>query len=129
MQIILKYLDHKIVKYGIIGAISTLIHISTAYTYIYLINNSVFYSNIIGFLFAFSFSYIFQSKLVFKHAISYIKAFKYFIVQFMSLLVAIVISDYVPLGNSYLKVILVVVILPLITYVVHNIWTFSEVKN
>lgn len=129
MQLILKYLDHKIVKYGLIGGISTLIHIIAAYVYIYMVSNSIFISNIVGFLTAFSFSYIVQSKLVFERTISYTKAFKYFIVQFASLLIAITISNYIPLENSYIKVILVVVILPLITYFTHNIWTFSEVKK
>ncbi len=126
MQFILKYLNHKIVRYAIVGGFSTLIHIIVAYVYIYTVNNSIFISNIVGFLSAFSFSYLVQSKLVFKHSISYIKAFKYFIVQFISLLIAIFISDYAPFENSYLKVILVVILLPLITYLMHNIWTFSE---
>ncbi len=128
MQFILKHLNHKIIKYGLVGGIATLIHIVAAYVYIYLVNNSIFVSNIVGFLSAFTFSYIVQSKFVFGHAISYIKAFRYFIVQFISLLAAIAISSYVPLGNSYLKVILVVIMLPLITYIMHNIWTFSEPK-
>ncbi len=126
MQFILKQLNHKIVRYGIVGGFSTLIHIVAAYVYIYIVSDSIFISNIVGFLSAFSFSYLLQSKLVFKHAISYMKAFKYFIVQFFSLLIAIFISNYAPLENSYLKVILVVILLPLITYLVHNIWTFSE---
>ena len=129
MQFILKHLNHKIVKYGLVGGISTLIHITAAYAYIYMVNNSIFISNIVGFLSAFGFSYIVQSKFVFKHAISYVRAFKYFIVQFISLLIAIVISDYAPLENSYLKVILVIVLLPLITYFTHNVWTFSETKT
>ena len=129
MQFILKHLDYKIVKYGLVGGISTLIHIIAAYVYIYIVSNSIFISNIVGFLTAFSFSYIVQSKLVFERAISYTKAFKYFSVQFISLLIAIAISNYAPLINSYLKVILVVIMLPLITYFMHNVWTFSEPKS
>lgn len=127
MEFILKPLEYKIVRYILVGGVSTFIHISFAYIYIYLVNSSsVFISNIIGFFSAFGFSYIVQSKLVYKRAISYMKAFKYFIVQFLSLLMVIVISDHLFVENSYIKVLLVVVLLPLLTYITHNIWTFSE---
>lgn len=127
MELILKTLDYKIVRYFLVGGVSTFIHIFTAYLYIYLINDSsIFISNIIGFFSAFGFSYFVQSKLVYKKAISYINAFKYFIVQFGSLLIVIFISDYAFVGNSYIKVLLVVVLLPIMTYITHNIWTFSS---
>lgn len=128
MKFIRKYLRHKAVRYGLVGGTSTLIHIIAAYSYLYMVNNSVVISNVVGFFSAFSFSYIVQSKFVFKHTISRIKALKYFIVQFVSLLIAISISNYVPLQDSYLKVIAVIIILPLITYLIHSIWTFSEPK-
>jgi len=129
MVLVRKILSHKILRYGFIGALSTLIHITMAFLYIYLINDSIFLSNVVGFLCAFSFSYILQSKLVFKHKISYTKALKYFLVQSFALLLSIGISSYAPLSNSYLGVILVVAILPLITYFLHKIWTFSSFKD
>jgi len=127
MELILRTLDYKIVRYFLVGGVSTFIHIFTAYLYIYFINDgSVFISNMVGFFSAFGFSYIVQSKLVYKKSISYIKAFRYFIVQFGSLLFAILISDYLFTANSYLKVLIVVVLLPIITYITHNLWTFSD---
>jgi len=127
MEFILRQLEYKIVRYVLVGGVSTFIHILSAYAYIFLVNNSsVFISNIIGFFSSFGFSYIVQSKLVYKRDISYIKAFRYFIVQFLSLLIVIFISDYLFVESSYIKVLLVVVFLPLLTYITHNIWTFSE---
>ena len=125
MTIARKIIDHKIVRYGLIGTLSTLIHITMAFLYIYFINDSIYISNIIGFLSAFGFSYLFQSKFVFQHTISYKKALKYFMVQSFALLLSIVISDLTPLGNAYLEVILVSIILPIMTYFLHKIWTFS----
>jgi len=121
-----KALEYKIIRYGLTGGISTAIHISIAYLYIYFIDASLFISNVLGFSVAFVFSYLVQSMFVFKHAINLTKAFKYFIVQFGSLLMSILISHYVPLENSYVKTLIVVLILPLITYVVHKFWTFKE---
>jgi len=34
-----------------------------------------------------------------------------------------------PIQNSYLKVLVVIVILPIITYIAHNLWTFSKAAN
>ncbi len=125
MIIARKMINHKIIRYGLIGILSTLIHVTMAFLYIYFVNDSIFISNIIGFLSAFGFSYLFQSKFVFQHTISYKKALKYFMVQSFALLLSIVISDLTSLGNAYLEVILVSIILPIMTYFLHKIWTFS----
>jgi len=121
-----KALEYKIIRYGLTGGVATAIHIAIAYLYIYFIDASLFSSNVLGFSVAFVFSYLVQSLFVFKHAIKLIKALKYFTVQFGSLLVSIFISHYIPLENSYVKTLIVVLILPLITYVVHKFWTFKE---
>ena len=119
----------KIIKYAIIGGLSTFIHITFAYAYIYFIGDSIFISNIVGFLCAYTFSYLAQSKYVFNHEISYAKATKYFVVQFVSLIISILITDFMPLQNAYLKVLIVIVILPAITFVAHSIWTFSKTTS
>ena len=124
-----KALEYKIIRYGLTGGVATAIHIGIAYLYIYFIEASLFISNVLGFSIAFIFSYFIQSLFVFKHAINIKKAFKYFIVQFSSLLASISISHYIPLDNSYVKTLMVVLILPLITYVVHKFWTFKEHQN
>lgn len=116
----------KLIKYGIIGGISTLIHVGVASAYIYLINNSLLQSNITGFMVAYVFSYIMQSLFVFEHAINWHKALKYFIVQFGSLLASIAISNMFYLFNSYVKTVLVVVFMPLVTFMIHKFWTFKE---
>ena len=119
----------KLIKYGIIGGISTLIHVGVASAYIYLINNSLFQSNITGFMVAYVFSYIMQSLFVFEHAINWYKALKYFIVQFGSLLASIAISNMFYLFNSYIKTVLVVVFMPLVTFMVHKFWTFKDKES
>ncbi len=122
-----KYLfSYKIVRYALVGGTATLIHILVASLYIYFINNSVLQSNIIGFLVAYVFSYLVQSKLVFEHAVSIQKAIKYFIVQFGALLLAIFSSEIFDSYNSYLRTLIVAVLLPLITFVMHKFWTFKE---
>jgi len=119
----------KIVRYGVIGGASTLLHISVAYLFLYFIGSSIFISNILGFLFAFIFSYVFQSIYVFEHAIGLRTVSKYFLVQFSSLLTAIVISDYLPLENNYIKTLIIILILPLITYIIHKFWTFKHIDT
>jgi putative flippase GtrA len=121
-----KALEYKIIRYGLTGGVSTAIHISIAYLYIYFIDTSLFISNVLGFSVAFVFSYLVQSIFVFKHAINFLKAFKYFLVQFGSLLTSILISHYIPLDNNYIKTLIVVLVLPVITYIIHKFWTFKE---
>ena len=71
-------------------------------------------------------SYILQSKFVFESYVSIKKATKYFIVQIVSLLISILLSQLLKLLNSYLEVLIVVFTLPLITYFTHKFWTFKE---
>ncbi len=119
-------LEYKIIRYALTGGMATAIHISIAYLYIYFVDTSLFVSNVLGFSIAFVFSYLVQSIFVFKHAVNLMKAFKFFVVQFSSLLASIGISHYVPLENSYIKTLIVVLFLPVITYVVHKFWTFQD---
>jgi len=120
-----KLFSYKIVRYGIVGGISTAIHIGVASLYIYFVNSSLLQSNIIGFIIAYIFSYLMQSKHVFGHGISFSKAVKYFIVQFGSLLISIMLSGLFEGYNSYIKTILVVGFMPLVTFIVHKFWTFK----
>lgn len=119
----------KLFKYGIIGGISTMIHVGVASAYIYMVNSSLLQSNIVGFMVAYLFSYTMQSIFVFEHAISWHKALRYFIVQFGSLLASIAISNMFYLFNSYVKTVLVVVLMPLVTFMVHKFWTFKDKES
>ncbi len=120
-----KFFTLQIVRYGFIGAISTLIHMCIAFLYIHYMNDSLFVSNTLGFLTAYTFSYLVQSRYVFRHTVSLRKASKYFIVQFVSLLIALSISYQLSFINSYIQTIIVVLIIPLVTFLVHKVWTFK----
>jgi len=117
-------LQHKLVRYAFIGGFSTLIHITGASLYIYLVTPSLLQSNIVGFLLAYTFSYTIQSKFVFESQLSQAKAIKYFIVQVIALLIAIFLSDILDNFNTYIKTIIVALLLPLVTFFVHKFWTF-----
>ncbi len=124
-----KLLTYKIVRYGLIGGVSTFIHFVIASFYIYSIDSSVFQSNMVGFSIAYIFSYTIQSKYVFDHAISLEKSIKYFIVQFGALLLAIIVSNLFETTNSYLKTLIIVILLPIITFLIHSFWTFKKGKT
>jgi len=121
--------SYKIVRYGLIGGISTLIHLGIAAFFLYAIYNSLFWANVTGFMTAYVFSYLMQSLYVFGHAINPVKAFKYFIVQFGSLMTSILISYLFTGYNNYIKTILVVIFMPIVTFVVHKFWTFKELEE
>jgi len=117
---------YTLVRYILVGGTSTFIHIIVASLYAYFIIDSVFKANIIGFFVAYIFSYILQSKLVFKHILNIKTSMKYFIVQFLSLIFAITISTLFASFNIYIKILITSMLLPLITFVIHKLWTFKS---
>jgi len=126
IEYIENFFTYKIVKYALIGGVSTLIHIILASLYIYRIEDSLFKANILGFIVAYLFSYIMQSLYVFNSKIEPIKALKYFLVQLSSLLVSIFTANILGNYNNYIKTVFVIIVMPLITYTIHKLWTFKE---
>ena len=116
----------KLIRYGIVGLISTGLHVGVASFFIRFIQPSLFFSNLTGFLVAYHFSYYAQSRWVFKSDLSLIKSLKYLFVQLAALLIAMLISHAAGTFNLYLKVVLTAGVLPLITFIVHRVWTFSD---
>lgn len=123
---IAKLYRSKLIRYALIGGTSTLIHLSVAFLWLYSVNTSLFLANTIGFSVAFIFSYTVQSRYVFLHPLSLPKALRYFVVQFGALLASLFLSNILVGYNSYIKTIIVVILLPLITFVIHKVWTFRH---
>jgi len=118
----------QLAKYGFFGVLATLIHLVSAWAVIYFFAASVFVANLIAFLTAFGFSYVFQTLYVFKSSFHLLKFVKFFAVQFGTFLFAYVISDVFPVSNSYLHTLLIVAIMPLVTFTIHKFWTFKEIE-
>ncbi|GAL24193.1 GtrA family protein [Vibrio variabilis] len=121
-----RLLQFRLVRFALTGGVATAIHIAVAFVYLHLIQDNVFLANVIGFSLAFIFSYFAQTLLVFKNSVNWGNALRFFIVQFSALLVAQGISEIFSDMNSYLRVIMVVLILPIVTYIIHKVWTFSD---
>lgn len=115
---------YKIIRYLFLGSISTAIHLLVAMLYISFIKESLVEANVIAFLIAYIFSYLMQSKYVFNNNISVKKAMKYFVIQFSSLLISLFISSFFTY-DIYMKTLITVMVLPLITYLIHKFWTFK----
>ena len=116
----------QLLKYGLVGIFSTLIHISIAFLYIYSINGNVLFANISGFCIAFIFSYTVQSLYVFEHKLQLLKTFKYFLVQFSALIIAYFASNILYIENAYIHTILISFLLPLVTFFIHKFWAFKQ---
>ena len=116
----------QILKYGIVGILSTLIHIGGASVFVRFFYESLFISNCVGFLTAFTFSYVAQSRLVFNADLTCKKAVMFFLVQSASLLLAVKTAESMDNFSIYFKIIIVAFLLPVITFFVHKIWTFSD---
>ena len=119
----------QLIKYGLVGGVSTFIHIAIASLYIYLVHENVYIANALGFTLAFAFSYTVQSLYVFKHSLDSYKLLKYFTVQFGALVLALSISNTLTLENLYFQTLIISILLPFITFVIHKLWTFKNLKE
>ncbi|ADN09601.1 GtrA family protein [Sulfurimonas autotrophica] len=115
----------QLAKYGFFGVIATLVHLFSAWAIIYFFAASVFVSNTLAFFTAFIFSYIFQTLYVFSTSFHFKKFIKFFLVQYGTFLFSYLLSDIFPIQNGYLHTLLIVAIMPLITFVIHKFWTFK----
>ena len=115
----------QIIKYGLLGVIATLIHLLSAWVIIYLFASTVFISNTVAFFIAFSFSYVAQTLYVFNSQFHILKFVKFFAVQFGTFIFSFLISNIIVIQSSYLHTLLIVAIMPLITFTIHKFWTFK----
>jgi putative flippase GtrA len=121
-----RLLKLRIVRFGLTGGVATAIHLGIAFTSLRWGSDSVFLANLLGFSCAFSFSYLVQSLWVFEHHIALVSVLKFFIVQLGALLIAQLLSTLAMELNSYLRVVLVAFVLPMITFIIHKLWTFTQ---
>lgn len=124
-----RLLSRRIVRYIIAGGIATLIHLAVAFSYLRWAADDTLIANLLGFSCAFIFSYLVQSLWVFEHPIHPRNALKFLLVQLSALASAQLISEQALGLNSYFRVILVILILPLITFIIHRLWTFALPQN
>ncbi len=119
----------RIVRFGLVGGVATLIHITAAFLYIYFLADQVFVANLIGFSCAFGFSYLAQSRFVFNSRVGMDNASRFFVVQFAALLISQMISELDAEANSYYRVLFVAIILPVVTFFIHRGWTFARSES
>jgi len=117
----------QLAKYGFFGVLATLVHLFVAWAVLYFVTSSVFVANLFAFLTAFVFSYVFQTLYVFKSSFHLVKLMKFFAVQFGTFLLSYLLSDIFMIQNGYLHTLIIVAIMPLITFLIHKFWTFKEV--
>ena len=74
------------------------------------------------------FSYVFQSKYVFRAAFDAQKFVRFFAVQSSAFILAYMLSAWFPLDNQYLQTLMIVAVIPLLSFVIHKLWTFKAVE-
>ena len=119
-------LEHRIVRFALVGGMATFTHITVAFMFIRLVANEVFLANLLGFGCAFGLSYFLQSLFVFRKNTSWKNASRFFLVQLTGLLIAQLISQLLVAYSPYYRILFVVFLIPLVTYFIHKIWTYNE---
>lgn len=121
--------QYRIIRFICTGGLATLTHISVAFAVLNFITAPVWLANLIGFSCAFGVSYLLQTQFVFQKSLSWKNLTRFFIVQFSALLISQLVSEILADTNPYLRVLWVVGMIPIITYLIHRIWTFQEQSN
>ena len=119
----------QLLKYMIVGVVSTSIHFTIASLFVFFIYASLLFSNIAGFIMAFTWSYWAQSKFVFYSRFSSKKSARFFLVQALALVLSVNITDLALNHSIYLKIFVVTLLLPICSFVIHKFWTFREDKK
>lgn len=78
-----------LLRYGLVGVVSTCIHLTVAFVLLSLAEVGVFMANLAGFLCAFGFSYLVQAQYVFLANVCWQGSVRYFFVQTTALLLSI----------------------------------------
>ncbi|WP_234494995.1 GtrA family protein [Vibrio maritimus] len=120
-----RLIQYRVIRFALTGGLATAIHIAVAFSFIHLVQDNVLYANVLGFSIAFLFSYFAQTILVFRRSVNISNALRFFMVQFGALMISQGISELFSDWNSYIRVLMVVVILPIITYIIHKMWTYA----
>lgn len=121
-----KLFHYRFARFAFCGGLATLTHIGISFALLAFYNTHILTANIIGFIFAFILSYTLQSYVVFKKDFSFKNAIRFFTVQFTALLISQSISQLFQETNNYLRIIIIVFMIPFITYFIHQIWTYKE---
>ncbi|MGL5291890.1 MAG: GtrA family protein, partial [Vibrionaceae bacterium] len=96
---------------------------------LYFFSSNTLIANVAGFSCAFGLSYYLQSYFVFKQKASAQNAWRFFVVQVGGLMIAQLISETLHSFSPYLRVVVVVGLIPLVTYFLHRIWTYSSTSK
>ena len=121
----------KILKFAVVGVISTLIHV---FIVTFLINGEqlldIGYANVIAFIIATIFSYLFNTKWTYSTSFNKSNLMKFLLTATLGSIISFALSTLAnDLGWHYLTgIALIVLSVPALTFIMHTYWTFNK-KN
>jgi putative flippase GtrA len=119
-------IKREIVLYLISGAVATITFILLSYLVLYFLFQDIFIANLIAFCCTFFLSYFLQSTYVFQKKKNTYNLGKFFVIQLIALILAITTTEYLASYNEYVKILIIAIIFPFFTFLIHKFWTFKE---
>jgi putative flippase GtrA len=113
----------RIVTFGFVGCLATIVHLISAYIVLLLTQNAIA-SMLLGFIPAFVFSYLGHRFLTFSDATSG-SPIRFFIVAFSGLIFSLFVLSALDDTHSWLGLTFSICVIPLWTYVMSHLWVFS----
>jgi len=121
-----KAITHRLMKFGVTGVGSTVIHIVVAMMFISILQTSTQLGNGVAFITATAFSYTVNTLWSFSNKINRRTAWRFIATSIVGLGLTMVISTIADnLGLHYIIGIgLVVICVPIYSFVAHSLWTY-----
>lgn len=118
---------NKFIRFGLIGGIITIFHFSIASIFYIFLNQNVIIANQIAFIIASFLSFILNAFFTFNQKPNLIFLFKFACIVGLNFGATTLIAY---LGNKfklgfYIVSFMIVVILPISSFLIHNFWTFK----
>lgn len=120
----------RFLRFGLVGGIATTLHISIEIFVYNSFHPSTTTANGIAFLFANLFSFVVNAMWSFSSQINIFLAIKFATVSIFGLITSLIIakvSEIIGLSNLE-GTLMVVIFLPVVTFLLHNFWTFKRDK-
>ena len=120
-------LSKRIRRFALVGAVATALHALIAFVAIRFLSASPVLGNAAAFVVATAFSYAAQTLWTFEHRSSPRTMGKFAVVVAAGFVCTIAVSGAVDrIGYPYWADAAVVVVVPAVTFLLHNFWTYSE---
>jgi putative flippase GtrA len=121
----------QLAKFGLVGITATAVHSSVATSLLYFFDADLVVANLAGYFSAVSISYLGNALFVFRSRPSRKTLYRFSIVSAFSFFLVLTFARASQMFdlNKYLSVLLIAILVPITSFILHRYWTFFDRTN